>query len=182
MKLFKDLNAKNICIGTSETIYISLNIDSKVAVKETHPSTVRHLQCLLLIDHTSERCVYCSHYRGSLRKLVSKLSKKNGLTQSTFASSRAPLSSLNNQDLVARAKNLATQHKNQNTKIETLKKRIASATFGNQVAVSNELNTLCHTTITEQLASANAKCSDVKRLFLEQQIKASMLKNAKSMR
>ena len=119
---------------------------------------------------TSLRCGKCSVYRGTLRKAKSRAANSAD-NDRVAADSRTPFSTLSSTELLDRCRNLSASRQRTLKEIKDLKARISSIIAEKSVEVpESDVNESCKTKLIEGIN--NLPADSVKRLFLEQQLKA----------
>ena len=119
---------------------------------------------------------------GTLRKKLSATNTISEFVSVTDITSRAALATLSRDDLLERARTLASQHHNDTRKIEYLKNRIAKCIEANQVAVNEKVNEQLLDIVRRQLHPQLENMPPMKRLFIEQQLKVAECKSSNGMR
>ena len=115
------------------------------------------------------------------RKKLSTTNTISKFVSVTDITSRAALATLSRDDLLERARTLASQHHNDTRKIEYLKNRIAKCIEENQVADNEKVNEQLLDIVRRQLHPQLENMPPMKRLFIEHQLKVAECKSSNGM-
>ena len=140
----------------------------------THPSTIRHIDCMTVVQN-GKQCTTCQTFRTSLRSLVSRFVTRAESTSRTDVESKTPLSYLNKDELLTRAKAMAKSLKSvKDTMARHIKRKLCDAVANDGINVDNDVST----GLQQVMSNATPSIMDsypedsFGRLFWEQQHKA----------
>ncbi len=171
-------------------MYMQLLGSNQVAFHDTSSSTIRTSSCAVLVrpkvrTEIEVRCSCCSNYRKTLNSMLFRAAKqdKSGADGSD-PSSHVNFRYLSSPQKVNRLQKLHKSVRVSNQRVERLKTRLASVIEKRGIQVESDL----HEDLTNIMQDNSKKITDsypadsFARIFWEQQIKASSLKDARSMK
>ena len=145
-------------------------------------ASIYHVDCEILIQRTvlSKRCSACTRHRKSLMAMKVRPTKDTDVTN---PSSHTTYTNLHTSDKDKRLHRMQQDKKRAKLYIERLRLKIAESSESSGVVVDQEMHDNLKTMATEYTRKVHESCSEdsFKRLFWDQQHKASSLKNSKSM-
>lgn len=145
---------------------------------QERPPFADHCDVLISSPNTSSRCAACSRYRKTLQRQI--LRRKQSITKRVEQSSRVQHSNLTHTELLERSRNLSKKVHTAQVQCNRLRKQLDDIIKKDAVEVDIDTSQLCHSTV--ESALDHFESGSLKKLFLEQQIKANDLKNKASMR
>lgn len=151
-------------------------VDDPVDQKIIRNSTIRHHNCPLIIS-SGHQCSDCADYDNNLRSMLSRANKQDtNDTSRTRADSRTPLSCLNPDELLVRAKELIKRLKSTRQSFTRLLKRtLSQEIISESVDVEDSNISLgLKQIIMEDVKTAikDQPADSFGHLFMEQQLKA----------
>ena len=133
---------------------------------------------LVAASSLSTRCDPCVKYRKCLQKQLFR--RQCSQTNRVAASSRVPHSTLSNAELLQRSRNLSAEVKQKNTEIQRLRSQLSASIKKHAIEVESQTSKLCNDIVNTHLC--NFEENSIKKLFLEQQIKANSQVTSSAMR
>ena len=105
--------------------HVVSEVDKKTNKLCTFMKTIRHNECPITLDTIAGRCKQCTDFGGSLRKLLSRQSATTlSREMRTAADSKTPLTALQQDELLERAKNLVKVVKTTKQKVNRLMQKV----------------------------------------------------------
>ena len=165
----------------SITLCIGKQTVANVDASWTGQPTLFHVDCEILIKPSSNRCIACTNHRKSLLAMKSRKQKD---TDRTNPSSHTTYACLHTPEKDERLCRLQQDKKRVKLQIDRLKQKIEDASHQGGMIVDDELHEDLKSVVMESTEQVHKTCPEdsFKRLFWDQQQKASSLKNSKSMR
>lgn len=166
--LLRDLAQSKLCVGNSD-------------LKVTDQSEYAEMCTILIRSGGSERCFQCRKYRKTLQKHIERRDKQ-AVTASdrTAASSKSKYSHLNRDELLQRARNLSSKLNKTLQDIKRLRKKLDDLIVKHGIEVDHDTSSICQSTISS--AADKFESGSLRKLFLEQQLKANSAKSPSGMR
>ena len=149
------------------------NVDIEIQGRD-HRSQNCEVTLQKTAPESTKRCGNCSTYRGTLRKMHSRAAASvSTTTDKVNASSKTPFTVLTKPELVVLCRNLSASRKHAIRENQHMKRKINDILARNSTppeAVSADVSELCLKTISYQISQLPV--DSIKRLFLEEQLKA----------
>ena len=165
----------------SITLCIGKQTVANVDASWTGQPTLFHVDWEILIKPSSNRCIACTNHRKSLLAMKSRKQKD---TDRTNPSSHTTYACLHTPEKDERLRRLQQDKKRVKLQIDRLKQKIEDASHQDGMIIDDELHEDLKSAVMESTEQVHKTCPEdsFKRLFWDQQQKASSLKNSKSMR
>ena len=147
--------------------------------------SIFHTQCDVIVPQStpSRRCAACTKHRRSLSKLVSRAASGHS-DEHTHPSSHAPYSTLTTPEKDERLRRLHSEAKSSKLQLARLKAKVSKMIEAENTEVDKELDGDIHEMVKDHendVKSAYPEGS-FQRLFWDEQVKASAVKDKRSMR
>jgi hypothetical protein len=165
LQLVEQLAKCRVCIGNNDMKFEQLN------------KTLFHENCSVILEISTPphimRCQYCSSYRSSLRKQLSrKLSYAQNSENRVLPHSRTPLQTLTNEEVLQRSRNLSIERQKHIREIQRLKLQIEKSMQSKLITTSHpDIDDVCNNVLATRLQ--NLKVDSFQRLFIEEQLKVN---------
>lgn len=146
-------------------------------------STIRHIKCELLQAGTEMRCTICTRYRGTLRAMKSNAINpfNEGSSSRISGDSHVSYRCLKGSELMLRCHSIQKKYRKVCKNLVRLKAKLARSIDTHGVLIDEDThNDLC--TIVEANSPSAESGNQFTKIFWEQQKKASLLKNSRSMK
>ena len=165
-EVLQKVSSAQTCIGNSD-----LDVSER-------PPFSDNCDVLIFKPNFSSRCPACSKYRKCLQKQI--LRQKQSTSSRVDQSSRVQYCNLNYAELLERSRNVSKKVHTEQVQCNRLRKQLDEIIRKHAVDVDAPTSELCHSTV--QSALDRFENGSLRKLFLEQQLKANNLKNKSSMR
>ena len=188
--VMKDHSSKinMLIVFVQEINFLSFTVTCTIAVVEsarTGVPSIYHVQCAVLVPRStaSKRCAACTRHRKSLASLASRAA--SGLSGNrTHPSSHTPYSVLTTPEKDERLRRLRLEATKTKEQLERLRQRVASLIDKENTEVDDMLDGDLHLMVKEHESEMKGTYPEgsFQRVFWDEQVKASTLKDKRSMK